>query len=39
MEDQIPDRACVDLVGTYDPAPIGMNGHKTGLKPSDHKID
>jgi hypothetical protein len=39
MEDQIPDKACVDLVGAYDPAPIGMGGHKTGLMPSDHKID
>jgi hypothetical protein len=39
MEERIPAMANVDLVGTYDPNPIGMGGHKTGLKPSDHKID
>ena len=39
MEDQIPAKANVDIVGTYEPNSIGMGGHKTGLKPSDHKID
>jgi len=38
MEDQIPARAKVDLVGEYDPNPIGTGKHKTGLKPSDHGI-
>ncbi|MBN2475787.1 MAG: ThuA domain-containing protein [Pirellulales bacterium] len=37
MEDQIPARAKVDLVGPYDPNHIGMGGHKKGLKPADHK--
>jgi len=38
MEDQIPDRAKVDLIGEYDPAPIGFGGYKKGLKPADHKL-
>lgn len=36
MESQIPDRANVDLIGEYDPTPIGFDKHKTGVKPSDH---
>jgi type 1 glutamine amidotransferase len=36
MEDKIPPRSQVDIVGEYDPAPIGVGGHKRGLKPSDH---
>jgi len=39
MEDQIPDRGKVDLVGEYDPNPIGVGGHKQGLKPEDYKLD
>jgi hypothetical protein len=38
MEDKIPTKSKVDLVGEYDPTPIGMGGHKEGLKPSDHRI-
>ena len=38
MEEQIPDRAKVDLIGEYDPAPIGFGGYKKGLKPADHKL-
>jgi hypothetical protein len=38
LEDQIPARATVDLVGKYDPNPIGVGRHKKGLKPADHKI-
>jgi hypothetical protein len=38
MEEKIPVRSKVDLVGEYEPNAIGMNGHKKGLKPSDHKI-
>jgi hypothetical protein len=37
MEDQIPVRAKVDLVGKYEPNRIGFGGHKKGLKPADHK--
>jgi type 1 glutamine amidotransferase len=38
MEDKIPARSKVDLVGEYNPNPIGFGGHKKGLKPSDHKL-
>ncbi len=38
MEDQIPPKTNVDLVGEYDPNPIGFGGHKKGLKPSDHEM-
>jgi type 1 glutamine amidotransferase len=34
MEDKIPARSKVDIVGDYDPNPIGIGGHKKGLKPS-----
>ena len=39
MEDSMPAQAKVDVVGKYDPNPIGTRGHKPGLKPADHKID
>lgn len=35
MEDQIPEKSNVDLVGEYKPTPIGMGGHQKGVKPSD----
>ncbi len=38
MEDKIPARSKVDFVGKYNPNNIGMGKHKTGLKPSDHKL-
>ena len=38
MEDKIPAKSNVDFVGTYNPSKIGMGGHKTGLKPSDHEL-
>ncbi len=38
IEDKIPARSKVDLVGEYKPNNIGMGGHKKGLKPSDHAI-
>lgn len=37
MEDKIPDRAKVDLVGKYDPTPIGFDKGKKGIKLSDLK--
>jgi hypothetical protein len=33
MEDVIPARANVDLVGNYAPSPIGVRGHRKGLIP------
>lgn len=38
MEGKIPAKSDVDIVGSYDPNPIGMGKHKKGLKPSDHKL-
>ena len=38
MEDRIPAKATVDLVGEYDPNPIGVGKHKKDLKPADHAI-
>jgi len=38
MEDKIPDKSKVDLVGQYKPSKIGFGTHKKGVKPEDHKI-
>jgi type 1 glutamine amidotransferase len=37
MEDKIPEKTNVDLVGDYKPSPFKMNGAKTGVKPEDLK--
>ncbi|MBC8873005.1 MAG: ThuA domain-containing protein [Planctomycetes bacterium] len=38
LEDQIPTRTNVDLVGEYKPLPFGFGGFKKGVKPSDHAL-
>jgi hypothetical protein len=38
LEDKIPAKANVDLVGDYKPTPIGMGKFQKGLKPEDHKL-
>lgn len=38
MEDRIPAKSDVDLVGKYEPNDIGTNKHKTGVKAADHKL-
>lgn len=38
MEDQIPERANVEIVGEYDPTPIGVGRHRKGIRPSDLQI-
>ena len=35
---EVPEKANVDLIGEYDPNPIGMEKYKKGLKPSDHQL-
>lgn len=35
MEDQIPAKSKVDLVGVYEPNPIGTGKHKKGVRPQD----
>ena len=37
LEDKIPAKSNVDLVGTYDPNPIHLGGFKKNVKPSDHQ--
>ncbi|MGC9327032.1 MAG: hypothetical protein ACP5I1_05325 [Candidatus Hinthialibacter sp.] len=37
LENKAPAASNVDLVGAYNPNPIGFHGHKTGLKPVDHR--
>jgi len=38
MEDKIPARSNVDLVGTYDPSPIHNGKHRQGVKPADYAL-
>ncbi len=35
LEERIPDRARVDLVGDYEPLPFGFGGFKKGVRPAD----
>jgi hypothetical protein len=39
LEDRIPERSNVEIVGTYDPPPIGVGGHRKGIKPAELKIE
>ncbi len=38
LEDQIPARTDVTLVGPYHPLPFGFGGAKKGVKPEEHAI-
>ncbi|MFN0051191.1 MAG: ThuA domain-containing protein [Planctomycetales bacterium] len=38
MEDRIPAKSNVDLVGTYKPLPFKFGGAKKGVKPADHSL-
>ncbi len=38
MEDKIPAKSKVDLVGQYNPSKIGFGKCKKGVKPSDHEL-
>jgi type 1 glutamine amidotransferase len=38
MEDQIPAKSNVDLVGEYKPTPFGFGSFTRGVKPSDHQL-
>jgi type 1 glutamine amidotransferase len=35
LEDKIPEKTNVDLVGKFEPSPFKFGGHKKGVKPSD----
>lgn len=39
MEDEIPAKSKVDIVGEYEPRPFKFGGHKKGVKPSDHALN
>jgi len=38
MQDKIPAKAKVDIVGEYQPRPFKFAGHKRGVKPSGHAM-
>jgi hypothetical protein len=38
LEDKITPQSKVDIIGQYDPFPIGFGGFKKGLTPADHKL-
>lgn len=38
MEEKIPPRAKVEIVGEYKPSPFGFAGHKKGVKPADYAM-
>jgi hypothetical protein len=38
MEDKIPEKADVTLVGDYHPTKFGFNGHVKGVMPETHKL-
>ncbi len=38
MEDQIPPKADVAVVGEYKPSPFGNNGFAKGVTPADHAL-
>jgi hypothetical protein len=39
LEDRIPERANVEVVGEYNPTPFGFGTHIKGVKPSDHAME
>ncbi len=39
MEDKIPAESCVDIVGEYDPSPIGFGKHVKGVKTAGHELE
>jgi type 1 glutamine amidotransferase len=38
LEDKIPEKAKVDIVGEFKPLPFGFKKFKKGVKPSDHAM-
>ncbi|HEY7426499.1 MAG TPA: ThuA domain-containing protein [Gemmataceae bacterium] len=38
MEDKIPAKANVEIVGEFKPSPFKLGGYKKGVKPSDHAM-
>ncbi|UCD51584.1 MAG: ThuA domain-containing protein [Phycisphaerales bacterium] len=38
LGEKVPASSKVDIIGTYDPKPIGFGGFRKGVKPADHKL-
>jgi len=38
MEEQIPEKSNVEIVGEYDPSPFRFGGFKKGVRPADHAL-
>lgn len=38
LEDKIPEKSSVDIVGDYQPLPFKFNGFRPGTKPSDYEL-
>jgi hypothetical protein len=38
LEDKIPERADVAIVGEFKPSPFKFGGARKGVKPADHKL-
>jgi hypothetical protein len=36
LEDKIPEKTVVEIVGEFRPHPFGFNGYQKGVKPEDH---
>ncbi len=39
MEEKIPEKSNVEIVGAFEPSPFKFNGAKKGVKPSDHRME
>lgn len=39
IEERVPPKANVDIVGQYKPSPFGFAGHRKGVKPSDCRME
>lgn len=39
IADKISAQSKVDIIGEYDPVPIGFGKYKKGLRPADHKLN
>ncbi len=38
LSDKMPSKSNVDIIGQYNPNPIGFGGNKKGIKPQDHRV-
>jgi type 1 glutamine amidotransferase len=38
LEEKIPEKSRVDIIGTFETLPFKFGGFKKGVKPSDHEL-